>query len=171
MIKTYLKYTLYFIFIILLQGLVINNFQISVYLYPMVYVIIILMLPVEINIYFLLVAALVVGVSVDALSDTFGLHTSSCLTIAYVRPMVLNLVKPRDGYDNSLLLSIHDMGKVWFLSYAFIMIMIHHIWFFTFEMLRFNLMGMIIIKSILSSFISLVIIVLLQYLLFKPSKV
>lgn len=171
MIKTYLKYFLYFVFIVMLQGLVINNFQISELLYPMVYIIAIIMLPVEISIYILLVLALVLGVSVDALSDTFGLHTSSCLTIAYTRPMVLNLIKPRDGYDSNLMLSIHDMGKAWFLTYSFLIIIIHHLWFFTFEMLKFELIGTIILKTLISAVFSLMLIVLLQYLLFKPSKV
>jgi hypothetical protein len=155
----------------MLQGLVINNFQISELLYPMAYIIAIIMLPVEISIYMLLVLALILGVSVDALSDTFGLHTSSCLTIAYTRPMVLNLIKPRDGYDSNLMLSIHDMGKTWFLTYSFLIIIIHHLWFFTFEMLKFELIGTIILKTLISAIFSLMLIVLLQYLLFKPSKV
>lgn len=171
MIKVYLKYSLYFIFVVLLQGLVFNNFQISEYLYPMAYVLVVLMIPPQVNLYTTLIISVVLGVSVDALSDTFGLHTSSCLTIAYLRPIILNFIKPRDGYDTNLTLSIQDMGKTWFFMYALIVIGIHHLWFFIFEILKFNQIGHILVKTLFSSFFSFILIILLQYLLFKPSKV
>ena len=166
----WVKYSINFIFIILVQGLIINQLQMSGYVYPMVYIIAILMLPFETNLFVSIVLSLVLGICVDALSDTFGLHTSASLLIGYTRPYLLRLLKPRDGYDNSLTPSIHDMGKTWFLMSTSIMLFIHHLWFFTFEILRFDLIDLILIKTILSVSVSLFIIVLLQYLIYKPSK-
>ena len=147
-----------------------NQFQFSLLFYPMIYILAILMLPFNTNLFLSIIISLFLGVCVDAVSDTFGLHTSASLVIGYTRPYFLKLIRPRDGYDLSLSPSIHDMGKSWFLTYVTIMLIIHHLWFFIFEMLSFNMIGMIFLKTILSTLMSLFIIVLLQYLLYKPTK-
>jgi len=166
----WVKYSIYFIFMILLQGMVFNQIQFSGLVYPMVYIIAIIMLPVETTLIVSILIALLLGIGIDMFSDTFGLHTSSSLLIAYVRPFILKLVRPRDGYDSVLLLSIHDMGKTWFLTFAAILVAIHHLWFFIFEILRFDLIFSIILKTVFSTLVTLFIIVLLQYLLYKPTK-
>lgn len=166
----WVKYGIYFVFIILIQGLVMNQLQASELIYPMVYVMVLLVLPFETSLLISILISLILGVCVDTLSDTFGLHTSASLTIGYLRPYLLSVIKPRDGYDNKLIPTIHDMGKTWFLMYAFILLSIHHLWFFGFEILRFDLTDLILFKTILSVISSLVLIVLLQYLLYKPTK-
>ena len=168
--NSWVKYSLYFIFIILLQGLVFNQIQLNGMVYPMVYIIAIVMLPFETSLVLTISISLFLGISVDMFSDTFGLHTSSSLVIGYFRPKLLSVLRPRDGYDSILLPSIHDMGKSWFLMFSTLLIAIHHLWFFSVELLRFDLIGMIIIKTLFSTLTTLFIIVLLQYLLYKPTK-
>jgi len=166
----WVKYSVYFVFIILLQGLVFNQIQFSGLVYPMVYSIAIIMLPVETSLVLSISIALLLGIGVDMFSDTFGLHTSSSLLIAYIRPTLLKLLRPRDGYDNVLLLSIHDMGKMWFLTFTGLLVTIHHLWFFIFELLRFDLIFTILVKTLFSTLVTLFIIILLQYLVYKPTK-
>jgi len=166
----WVKYSIYFLFIILLQGLVFNQIQFSGLVYSMIYVIAIIMLPFSTKLTLTIGVSLILGVGVDLFSDTFGLHTSSSLLIAYLRPSILKLLRPRDGYDKLLLPSIHDMGKSWFLTFSTFIVVIHHLWFFIFEMLRFDLILTIILKTIFSSIVTLFIIILLQYLLYKPTK-
>jgi len=170
MSNPWVKYSVYFVFIILLQGLVFNQIQFSGLVYPMVYSIAIIMLPVETSLIISIIIALLLGIGVDMFSDTFGLHTSSSLLIAYIRPTILKYLRPRDGYDSVLLLSIHDMGKKWFLTFSAIIIGIQNLWFFSFELLRFDLIFTILLKTILSTIVTLFIIILLQYLLYKPTK-
>ena len=166
----WVKYGINFIFIILLQGLIINQFQLCGYVYPMVYIVAILMLPFETDLFLSILLSLALGIGVDAMSDTFGLHTSSSLLIGYIRPYFLKLIKPRDGYDSTMLPTIHDMGKTWFIMSTGILLFIHHLWFFTIEILRFDLLDISLIKTFLSSIVSLFIILLLQYLFYKPTK-
>lgn len=166
----WIKYSAYFILIVLIQGLVIQNIQINEYLNPMIYPVMILLLPFELNILATLIVAFVLGMSVDAFSDGFGLNASATMVIAYLRPSLLNLIKPRDGYDDTLLPTIHDMGKLWFLTYAALLLFIHHLWFFTVEIFRFDLFFLIIQKTVLSVAFSLLLIVLFQFIFYKPSK-
>lgn len=169
-INNWIQYSVYFLFIVLLQGLVINNLQIGVYAYPMIYILAILVLPFECSMLTTLGIGLVLGVFVDALSDTFGLHTSSSVFMVYARPLILKLLKPRDGYESALIPTIHDMGILWFSAYFSIAIIIHHIWFFVLEIFRFDLIGLILLKIVVSTFLSFIILFGLQYLLYKPSK-
>lgn len=168
--NAWIKYGLNFILVVLFQGLVVNNIDINEYFNPMIYPIMILMLPFEINILLAMTVSLLLGITVDAFSNTFGLHASSALLIAYMRPTILRFIKPRDGYDSSLLPSIHDMGVLWFLFYAGIILFAHHLWFFSFEMFRFDLILLILGKTILSVFFSLILVVLFQYIFYKSSK-
>ena len=168
--NSWVQFTVYFIFIILIQGLVINNIQIGVYFYPMVYIMIILMLPFEINIFIMLLVSILLGIGVDTLSDTYGLHTSSAIMIGYFRPYILKIIRPRDGYETGVMPSVHDMGYTWFLTYSLLMVFIHHLWFFTFEVFRLDLIQLIIFKTILSTIASFTIIFIFQYVFYKPSK-
>lgn len=168
--NTWVKYGSYFILIVLIQGLVVNNIEINSYFNPMIYPVMIMMLPFELNILITMLVAFLLGISVDAFSNTFGLNASAALVIGYLRPTVLNIIKPRDGYDATLLPSIHDMGRLWFLTYAAVLLFIHHIWFFTIEVLRFDQFLQILLKTISSLAFSLFLVILFQYIFYKPSK-
>lgn len=166
----WIQYSIYFLFIVLLQGLVINHLGLGNYAYPMIYLLPLLILPFEINFFITMGIALVLGVSVDMLSDTFGLHTSASVLMAYLRPTILKLIKPRDGYEANLLPTIHDMGLTWYAAYTAIFVLIHHTWFFTFEVFRLDLTGLILLKILVSTFLSFIFLLGLQFLLYKSSK-
>ena len=168
--NNWVKYVLLFILIVLIQGLVVNNIQFNEYLNPMVYPLMILMLPFQLNAILTMAVALLLGLSVDAFSDTFGLHASSAVLIGYLRPTLMKYIQPKDGYDKALLPSLHDMGIVWFVIYASLLLFIHHLWFFSIEILRFDLILLILGKTFFSFLFSLVLIVLFQYIFYKPTK-
>lgn len=168
--NAWLKYGLNFILIVLIQGLVVNNIKIDEFLNPMVYPMLILMLPFELSLLATLIISFLLGISVDGFSNTFGLHASAAMLIGYLRPTVLRYIKPRDGYDSSLLPSIQDMGIPWFLGYASLFLLIHHAWFFTFEILRFDLTLLILAKTFFSLIFSLILIILFQFIFYKASK-
>ena len=168
--NNWVKYGLVFILIVLIQGLVVNNIQFNEYLNPMVYPIMIMMLPFELSAIITMAVALLLGLSVDAFSNTFGLHASAALFIGYLRPTIMKYIRPKEGYDSGLIPSIQDMGVLWFLSYAGVIIFAHHLWFFSFEILRFDLFFLILGKTFFSLFFSVGLIVLFQYIFYKPSK-
>jgi hypothetical protein len=168
--NNWVKYGLVFILVVLIQGLVVNNIQLNEYFNPMVYPIMILMLPFEMSIIASMAVALVLGISVDAFSNTFGLHASSALFIGYLRPTIMKYIQPKEGYDNTLLPIIQDMGVIWFVIYCTVILFLHHLWFFTFEILRFDLILLILGKTFFSLIFSIFIVVLFQYIFYKPSK-
>lgn len=168
--NTWLKYLLVFILIVLIQGLIVNNIELDELVNPMVYPMLILMLPFELSVLATLSVAFILGISVDGFSNTFGLHASATMFIGYLRPTVLRYIKPRDGYDPSLLPSIHDMGMGWFIGYSSLFLFVHHLWFFSIEILRFDEFFTILLKTLLSTLASLLLIILLQYIFYTSSK-
>ena len=130
----------------------------------------IFLLPFDRSVISLLLAALVLGLTVDTTSNTFGLHTSSLLLFAYLRPVIFRVFSPRDGYDSLKTPSIFDMGNRWFVSTFSILLLCHHLWFFTLEAFSLSETLIILQKTLLSSVISFVVCVILQTIFIKRTS-
>lgn len=159
-----------FLFFVSIQVLVLNQLEIGLGIQLMVYPLYILLLPVEMNVFTLMLLAFALGLSVDSVSDTYGLHASSLLAFAFFRPTFFKMFAPRDGYDHLLETNIFNMGFSWFIRVFGILLLIHHFWFFTLEMFKWNEILMVLQKTILSTIVSFLICILLQYLFIRNKK-
>ena len=166
----FLKHGLRFLFAFLVQVLILNQMEIGFGIHLMIYPLFVLLLPVEMNIITLMLLSFSLGIIIDAFSNTYGLHTSAILLLAYARPQVYKLFAPRDGYDTLIETNIFTMGFGWFLRTAGFLLIIHHFWFFMLEMFKMNEFGFVIQKTFLSTPISFLICILLQYLFVKKSN-
>ncbi|MBL4862673.1 MAG: hypothetical protein JKY09_06625 [Crocinitomicaceae bacterium] len=164
------KHALRFVLFVLVQALVLNQIEIGLGVQIMIYPLFILLLPVTISIFPLMLAAFGLGLCIDAMSNGYGLHTSSILAIAYFRPMIFNFFAPRDGYDLLVETNIFQMGTKWFISVFGILIVIHHFWFYMLEMFKLNELLFVVQKTVLSALVSLLICILLQYLFLRKPK-
>lgn len=163
MINTILRFGLIFILLILLQVLLFNNIQFSGYVNPYVYILFILLLPMEIPSWLLLVSAFLMGIMIDFFSGSPGVHTSATVLIGFVRPYVLRLVSPRDGYESGSDPSMFNYGFRWFASYSLLIVLIHHTTLFYFEVFRFTDFFRTLLRVILSTIFSMTFILLLEY--------
>ncbi len=166
----FLKHGLRFLFAVLVQVLILNQMEIGFGIQLMVYPLFILLLPVEINVITLMLISFLMGIAIDSFSNTFGLHTSAILVLAYTRPMIYSLFSPRDGYDTLVETNVFTMGFGWFIRTAGSLIFIHHFWFFMLEMFKMNEILFVLQKTVLSAPISFLICILLQYLFVKKSN-
>ena len=157
------RYIILFIVIVLVQLLVCNNIQFSGYVNPYVYILFILVLPVQIQTWLMLLIAFVLGFVIDVFCDTMGLHIFATVAAAFVRPFVLSIVAPRDGYDPMLDLSMHSYGIKWYLTYSSIIVFVHHFLLFYMEVFRLSNFFGTLLRVILSSIISLIFIVLCEF--------
>src|ERR1035437_3272356 len=126
MINSILRFGLIFILLILLQVLLFNNIQFSGYVNPYVYIMFILLLPIEIPSWLLLLLSFTTGLIVDFFSGSPGMHTSATVLAGFVRPYILRIVSPRDGYEPGSDPSMLIYGFRWFLSYALLVVIINH---------------------------------------------
>lgn len=167
MSKNISQYIIRFILLVLLQVFVINNIELGSHIVPYIYILFILLLPVDFPGWLLLVVAFLLGLSVDLFSDTLGFHTMSTVLMAYIRKQVLLTVSPRDGYESGSLPRISSYGFLWFLKYAAILVAAHHLVLFLLDIFRFSDLPDILLRTLLSSLFSLTFIMLSQYFIFK----
>ena len=168
MISGVLKHILRIGFLILLQGLVVNRLNLmDGMILPSVYVFGILMLPLATNRVALMVIGFIVGALVDSFTNTLGLHTSATVLMAFMQPVVLRVLSPREGYEPGLSPTIQDMGLTWYLAFAGMLTLIHHLWLFFIELLRFTPFWMTLGKVLLSTLASILLMVIGQYLIYS----
>jgi rod shape-determining protein MreD len=85
-----------FIVLLMVQVLVINQIELTGYVNPYIYILFIMMLPINMNKHMVLLLSLLMGLSVDIFSNTVGMHTSACLLIGFLRPYLLHFIAPRE---------------------------------------------------------------------------
>lgn len=159
--------TLRFALFLIIQVIVLNQVELGAGTLLMIYPLFIMLLPVDINVFLLLFLAFVLGISIDAMSNTYGLHASSLVLMAYFRPIIFKAFAPRDGYEVDMEVNIHNMGVRWFFRTFGILLLIHHFWFFLMELLRFDEILYVLQKTILSLPLSFALCVLLQFLIIR----
>jgi hypothetical protein len=139
------------------QVFVLNNLSITPLVAPMVYIIPLLLLPVEYPQWKLLVAGLITGVLIDITMGTMGLNTLATLPIAMLRrPLLYSLggVSPMSNEEGAP--SIKRMG-VRFHYYFILMIVLHSLLFYFMEWLSFDNFGILLLRILCSTLSALLL--------------
>lgn len=152
-----------FLFAIFVQLLIINLVDfgtISPFVYPLFYVIFIILLPLSIPNALLIFLAFFQGIIIDMFMSTGGLHASSLVTLALLRPYVLRFLSPREDYDLTRPINSKTIGFRRFITYVAFCVLIQHFWFFSIEFFKITELHIIIWKTISNSFFTIVLILI-----------
>ena len=168
--STFLKHTAQFILFVALQVLLVDNLVLFGTGCCFKYIAFLLFLPIGSSRMWQLFLGFMLGFTVDMFYDTVGIHAAASVLLAFLRPLVLNLLTPRDGYDTNDSVNIHVMGWRWFLSYIFILILFHHAAVFFLETINFQTALYTLTKIIASTFFTATVMVILQLLFFSPKR-
>ncbi len=171
MISTILKNILRFIALVLVQVLIIKNIELGRFINPFLYILFIIALPFETPKWLLLLSGFLLGITIDMFYDTMGMHAAAGVFIAYIRPAILNLFSPREGYEFGTQPTIQYLGVPWFLSYSGILIILHHFVLFYLEVFRFSEFFYTLLRVGLSSLATLLLVVITQYLFQNKKEV
>lgn len=160
----------YFFLFMGMHILIFKNLSLFNYAPCFIYVGFILLLPFSTPPILLISLAFISGLIIDIFYDTIGINAAACVLVAYIRPYIINLLTPKGGYDKGVDVTVQTLGFQWLVSYAAIIIFIHHLTLFILELwgikLFFNLLG----KTVVSTLFTLFVFILFQYLLLKPRK-
>ena len=156
-----------FLVVILFQVLVMDNVMINGYMIPYIYLLFILLMPFETPRWTQLVLGFLLGMGIDLFLNTPGMHTAATVLVAFIRPYLLNLLAPLDGYDTDSFPRIHYYGFLWFLKYTLIIVVIHHFLLFYLEVFQLKDFLSTLLRVILSSILSTSTIILSQYFVFR----
>lgn len=159
-----------FVLFVLFQVLILNNVEPGLGLYIMIYPLFIFMLPFQMGTVPLMLLSFAFGLVIDSFSNTFGLHASSAVVMAFFRPIIFKWLSPRDGYENVESVSVYSMGGRWFLYAYGTLILIHHTWFFAIESFKLNEFVWILLKIGLSAPSSFLLSLLVQFIFISNKK-
>ncbi|MBI1288255.1 MAG: rod shape-determining protein MreD [Flavobacteriales bacterium] len=165
-----LKYAWQFVLLVLLQVLIFNNLNLGGYVNPFPYIYLILVLPISMGRIQLLLVGFLLGLSVDVFSDTGGIHAAATTLIAFYRPLYLKAQSPREGYEMAAVPHLKVFGLTWFIPYAVLLVLLHHTVLFYLEVFRFSEFFHTLLKTVLSSLLTLFFILLAEYLFVGSNK-
>lgn len=135
---------------------------------PIIYPIIILMLPVNIPHTILMGIGFFTGLIMDMFNNTPGMNASACLLIAYIRPYILRLFLQQQIKElGTTIPSLYKLGFTSFVMYAAVLFLIHHFYFYLLQFWSFSKIGIILYKTLLSGVLSILMVILSQLLFAK----
>lgn len=151
-----------FIALILIQALVLNNINFLGYINPYIYVLFIILFPVKNNRLLFIFLSFLLGLSLDMFLDSGGVHAAACVTIAYIRPIVLKFVFGATYDHLTVKFSSTELGQRF--SYFSILIFIHHLIVFSLEIFNTSQILLALKKSLFSGIFTLILCLLLTVL-------
>ncbi|NML36691.1 rod shape-determining protein MreD [Chitinophaga sp. G-6-1-13] len=156
-----------FAFLLLIQVFVLNKILIHQLVSPYLYMLFILALPFNLPRPVVMLLGFLMGISLDMFSNTMGIHAAACVFVAYLRPFIINVLSPQGGFETTQKTpSMTSMGVSQFLIYAAVLVFLHHVVFFTLEVFGFGNPLYLMLKILLSTAASLILIVLYELLFF-----
>lgn len=156
-----------FVGLILFQVLILNQVELHGFISPYIYPLFILLLPFETPKWLLLCLGFLTGISVDLFANTPGLHAAATVFMAYCRSAIVLFNQPPGDYEPTDRPNIKSMGINWFLVYAATAIFLHHAFYFYLEVYNISFFFYTLLKLLGSSIISIVLIVVYQYLFYS----
>ncbi len=160
-----------FLGLVLLQVLVLKRFTLgsedfnyfNIFIYPLF----IMLLPLRTPHALLVFLGFVAGLCIDIFYDSPGVHASAGTFTAFIRPFVLSFMEPRGGYNVNHTPTKARFGLSWFLIYAGVLLFLHLFFYFSVEAFTFYYIGDIFLRTVSSFFISMIFIIMYQFL-FDP---
>ena len=158
-----------FVVLVLLQVLVVNHIRLGGYVHPYIYLIFIMLLPINIPNWQLLLLGFGLGLSVDLFTGTPGLHAGATTLMAFCRPRIIKLISGTLKFENIYEPNLNQLDGMWFFRYVFCMVFVHHFALFFLESFSFHLMGQVLLRILLSVPVSVFLIMMILYI-FKSTK-
>jgi hypothetical protein len=123
--------------VLLLDIFILNQLSIAMWLRPMLFPLIVVLLPMEWRTIWVLLATLVVGLAMDLSLGGDGLYSATLLPMAVMRSSILYITTRRsvEAGDQTSLLSRMSLRQL--MIYVGVMLLVHHTLFFMLESLSF----------------------------------
>ncbi|CAN5230589.1 rod shape-determining protein MreD [soil metagenome] len=170
MVNDIIKHIIRFVLLVAAQGLILKNVEPGLFINPFLYILFLIQLPFETPAWLVLILSFVLGFFIDIFYGTIGMHMAACTFIGFIRPRILKLLAPRDGYEYGAQPTIQDMGRAWFLTYAIILILIHHFVLLYLEMFSFTNFFSTFLRVLLSSAATLLLVIVTQFLFYRTKQ-
>jgi len=163
MINSFSKYLVTFlIYVLVIQVMIINSINFGYYINPYIYILFLIILPIEISGWLLLILSFLTGLTIDMFQNCLGIHASVSVFLGVMRPLILKSIAPRNGYEPGDLPIPSQHGFLWFFKYTVICTIVHHLFLFFIESFSLNNLWAILLKTIISIVFTIVFIMLIR---------
>ncbi|WP_310992474.1 rod shape-determining protein MreD [Aequorivita marina] len=146
-----------FIVLVLFQVLILSNINLLGYINPYLYIIFILLYPLDGNKGLLIFLGFLLGLSVDILEDSGGVHAAACAFIAYIRPFVLKYSFGVSYEYNSI--KIRKADPMERLTYIASLVFMHHFVMFALEIFSVDHILLLLKSTLFSGIFTIVLII------------
>ncbi len=168
----FLRYLIRLVLFILVQEFVLYQVPpLHHYLTPVVYYLFILWLPFTISRSGLLLLSFITGLTMDFFTKTPGMHAAACVLIGYIRPFIITVLMPRQSNEfNYREPSATSLGLAPYITYVSLLTLIHHGSLFMIQAFQFGNITYLILKTLGSSLISLLLILVVEVIFTRKQK-
>lgn len=158
----YIKYSLKFIVVLLLQVLLFNNIDYLGYISPYIYLIFFLDLPVDFKTSYSMLLGFLMGFIIDIFANTMGVHTFACVLVCFMRNSWIDLLfSSLNAQQNDL--SLARVGWLDYFKYLTGLVLVHHTALFMLEAFSFQSFGYTFLRIVANSAVSMLLILFYEY--------
>lgn len=145
-----IKVVIQWLVVIALQVLLFNNLQFWGLCQPQIYLLCLLMFPITLPRWADMLIGLALGLFMDILCNSIGVHMAACIFIMYIRqPLLASLVQEHERLTGEI--SINTIGMVSFLKYSAILVSLHQICISMLSAWTFHHFGMSLLQILISA--------------------
>lgn len=156
-----------FVFLVLLQAFILCNVNFLGYVNPYLYILFIILLPVNLGQAKVLFFSFLLGLCIDFFQDSGGVHAAACLVIAYLRPLILRFSFGITYEHQTMKLRNTNFGER--LTYVSVMVIFHHLVLFSLEVFTLDHLLLILKKTLFSGIFSTLLIIFTMILFGKKA--
>lgn len=169
---TLVKYIIRFALFILVQVFVLDKIHLHQMVTPYIYFLFLIWLPFNMGRTQQMLIAFLLGFTLDSFRHQPGFHTAACVLIAYIRPFLINILIPQEGADTNYdEPSFTSMGGILpYMIFISVLTFIHHAWLFFLEAWQFGNIWYFLVKTLLSTVLSLLLIIITEMLFVRKQK-
>ena len=144
-------YAILFIMLMLLQIFLLDNLSLSIWFNPMIYIVFIILLPMDSLPVAVVLSGALLGVAADFFTGGQGLNTAAVLPAAFLRQPLLSRLCDRDDLRDGGIPSAERLGSEWrFLRLAATVILVHHGIYFLLESWSWHFLPHALVRIVLS---------------------
>ena len=159
-----------FVALVVAQVLLINHIRLGGYVHPYIYLIFVMLLPINTPGWQLLIAGFSIGLVIDLFMGTLGMHAGATTMMAFCRPAIIRIVSGSQKLENAREPNINQLGFPWFLRYTLCMVLVHNFTYFMLEGFSFHLVGQALLRILISVPVSTFLIIVVMYLFAREKK-
>jgi len=151
-----------------LQVAILNNINFLGYINPYVYILFIMLFPIKNNRTLFIFVSFLLGLTIDIFSDSGGIHAAACVSIAYVRPVILKF-----SFGTVYEYQTIKFDTVEFSSkfiYIIIMTVIHHFILFSLEIFNISKVILTLQKTLFSSIFTIILCIMITIIFSRKTK-